>query len=207
MKMRNDRSLSQQEIDTIVAWVKAGAPRGEPTDMPAVPKFASGWQLGQPDYIFEMPVEWTMKAEGAEPYLYFYQQIPFTEDKLAQAIEIRPSNFATVHHSGAYVMDIPDGYTVKDGYLYDKKGKQIPPTEPMGKKASSGDDAPLAGADKLISYVPGRGIEPIPRATPSAFRPGSTSAGSCTTTRPEKRRRIAAASGSGSRRAPSVTKC
>jgi hypothetical protein len=55
-----------------------------------------------------------------------------------------------------------DGYTVKDGYLYDKDGKQVPPTQPMGKKASSGDDAPIAGADKLISYVPGRGFERHP---------------------------------------------
>jgi hypothetical protein len=83
MKMRNDRSLSQQEIDTIVAWVKAGGPKGEPSDMPPAPKFASGWQLGEPDYIFEMPLEWTIKAEGAEAYLYFYQPIPFTEDKMA----------------------------------------------------------------------------------------------------------------------------
>jgi mono/diheme cytochrome c family protein len=157
MKMRNDRSLSQQEVDTIVAWVKAGGPKGEPTDMPPVPTFASGWQLGEPDYIFEMPLEWTIKAEGAEAYLYFYQPIPFTEDRMARAIEIRPSNFATVHHSGAYVVDIPDGYTVKDGYLYDATGQQVPPTEPMGKRASAGEDQPLAGADKLISYVPGRG--------------------------------------------------
>ena len=162
MKMRNDRSLSQQEIDTIVGWVKAGGPRGDAADMPPAPTFATGWQLGEPDYIFEMPLEWTIKAEGAEAYLYFYQPIPFAEDKMARAIEIRPSNFKTVHHSGAYVIDIPDGYTVKDGYLYDEKGKQIPATEPMGKKASSGDDAPLAGADKLISYVPGRGIEEHP---------------------------------------------
>jgi hypothetical protein len=77
MKMRNDRSLTDQEIDTIVAWVKAGGPRGEPTDMPPAPKFATGWQLGEPDYIFEMPLEWKIKAEGAEAYLYFYQPIPF----------------------------------------------------------------------------------------------------------------------------------
>lgn len=162
MKMRNDRSLSQQEIDTIVAWVKAGAPRGNDADMPPAPTFATGWQLGEPDYIFEMPLEWTIKAEGAEAYLYFYQPIPFTEDKFARAIEIRPSNFGVVHHSGAYVIDIPDGYTVKDGYLYDPDGKQIPPSQPMGKKAASGDDSPIPGADKLISYVPGRGLEKHP---------------------------------------------
>ncbi|MDH4066158.1 MAG: cytochrome c, partial [Acidobacteriota bacterium] len=162
MKMRNDRSLSQKEIDTIVAWVGSGAPRGDAADLPPVPTFATGWQLGEPDYVFEMPLEWTIKAEGAEAYLYFYQPIPFTEDKFARAIEIRPSNFAVVHHSGAYVVDIPEGYTAKDGYLYDKDGTQVPATEPMGASASSGDDAPLAGASKLISYVPGRGIEEHP---------------------------------------------
>jgi hypothetical protein len=162
MKMRNDRSLSQGEIDTIVAWVGAGAPRGSAADMPPAPSFTTGWQLGEPDYIFDLPVEWNIKAEGQEAYLYFYQPIPFTEDKFASALEIRPSNFAVVHHSGAYIVDIPDGYTVKDGYLYDKDGKQVPPSQPMGKKAGSGDETPLAGADKLISYVPGRGIEAHP---------------------------------------------
>lgn len=162
MKMRNDRTLSQKEIDTLVAWVGAGAPRGDAADLPPAPTYASGWQRAEPDYVFEMPLDWTIKADGAESYLYFYQPIPFTEDKWAAAIEIRPSNFAVVHHSGAYVVDIPDGYTVKDGYLYDKDGKQVPPTEPMGTSATTGDERPIAGANKLISYVPGRGIEEHP---------------------------------------------
>ena len=162
MKMRNDRSLSQKEIDTIVAWVNGGAPCGNPSDLPPAPTYATGWQLGEPDYVFEQPVEWTVRPDGQEPYLYFYEKIPFAEDKFASAIEIRPSNFSVVHHSGAYIVDIPEGYSVRDGYLYDKDGKQVPPTEPMGRRASSGDGTPLAGADKLISYVPGRGYEQHP---------------------------------------------
>ena len=71
MKMRNDRSLSQKDIDTIVAWVAAGAPRGNPGDQPPLPTFASGWQFGEPDFVFEQPVEWTVRADGQEPYLYF----------------------------------------------------------------------------------------------------------------------------------------
>ena len=42
-KWRNDRRLSQAEIDKIVAWVDAGAPRGNDSDMPAPPQFAQGW--------------------------------------------------------------------------------------------------------------------------------------------------------------------
>jgi mono/diheme cytochrome c family protein len=162
MKMRNDRSLSQQEVDTIAAWVSAGAPRGNAADLPPAPTFPTGWQLGEPDFVFEQPVAWTVKPDAQEPYLYFYEKIPFSEDKWATAVEIRPGNFSVVHHSGVYVVDIPDGYTVKDGYLYDAQGKQVPPSVPMGKKATSGDGSPLAGADKLISYVPGRGYEVHP---------------------------------------------
>ena len=162
MKLGNDRSLAQKDIDTIVAWVAAGAPKGDMKDLPPAPSFPTGWQLGEPDFVFEQPVAWTVKPDAQEPYLYFYEKIPFSEDKWASGVEIRPSNFSVVHHSGVYIIDIPDGYTVKDGYLYDPKGKQVPPSVPMGKKATSGDGTPLAGADKIISYVPGRGYEKHP---------------------------------------------
>src|SRR5690349_15147286 len=36
-KFSNDPSLSQQEIDTIVSWVDAGAPKGDDKDMPPTP--------------------------------------------------------------------------------------------------------------------------------------------------------------------------
>src|SRR5262247_1363423 len=49
-KFANDRSLSQQQIDTIVAWVDGGAKEGDPKDLPPAPKFDdSGWHIGKPD--------------------------------------------------------------------------------------------------------------------------------------------------------------
>jgi len=92
MKFRNDRSLSQQQIDTIAAWSNAGAPRGNPADAPPAPTFASGWQLGEPDFVFEQPIEWTVKPDAQEPYLYFYEKIPFSEDKWAAGVPNRYSN-------------------------------------------------------------------------------------------------------------------
>ena len=47
--------LSDREIATIVSWVDAGAPMGEPKDMPKAPTFTEGWQLGEPDMIVELP--------------------------------------------------------------------------------------------------------------------------------------------------------
>src|SRR5215831_9715953 len=43
---KNDRSLTQAQIDTIVRWADADARQGDPAQMPALPKFAEGWQLG-----------------------------------------------------------------------------------------------------------------------------------------------------------------
>jgi hypothetical protein len=51
----NDARLSQEEIDTIAAWVDQGAKQGNPDDMPPLPEFADGWQLGEPDFIVDLP--------------------------------------------------------------------------------------------------------------------------------------------------------
>ena len=56
-QFKNDASLSDVQIDTIEAWVEAGAPEGNPADLPAPIEFPSGaeWQLadqlGPPDLI------------------------------------------------------------------------------------------------------------------------------------------------------------
>src|SRR4051812_39081359 len=39
----NDARLAQADVDKIVAWVDAGAPQGNATDMPPTPKFTEGW--------------------------------------------------------------------------------------------------------------------------------------------------------------------
>src|SRR3981081_3045380 len=60
----NDRSLSQKEIDTIVAWVTAGAPKGDPKDMPAPVNFVEGWGIPKPDVIFQLPKEFSVPESG-----------------------------------------------------------------------------------------------------------------------------------------------
>src|ERR1700741_50649 len=75
LKMRNDRSLSQAQIDTIVAWVDGGAPRGSDADLPSLPTFTEGWPAGrEPDAILEMPVEFSIPAEGELGVQMFYSK-------------------------------------------------------------------------------------------------------------------------------------
>ncbi len=94
----NNPSLPKKDIDTIVAWVESGAPKGDDRDMPAAPKFVEGWTIGQPDLVLSMKEEYSVPADGTIPYLYFTIPTNFTEDKWVQAFEIRPGDRRVVHH-------------------------------------------------------------------------------------------------------------
>jgi mono/diheme cytochrome c family protein len=105
----NDRRMSQSEIDTIVKWVDAGAKEGDPKDLPPAPKFAEGWQIGEPDQIFYMPEEYTVPADGSVPYIYFTVPTNFTEDKYITALEARAGDLSVVHHIVIYVREPAGG--------------------------------------------------------------------------------------------------
>src|SRR5262245_14908287 len=49
----NERRLSEADVKTLAKWAEAGAPEGDPKDLPPPPKFPEGWQLGQPDLILK----------------------------------------------------------------------------------------------------------------------------------------------------------
>ena len=95
---QNERVLTDVERRTIISWAAAGAPRGEPGDMPPTPTFADGWALGTPDLVFEMPEDYPIAASGALEYAYFYVPTNLTEPKWVQSVEIRPGNREAVHH-------------------------------------------------------------------------------------------------------------
>lgn len=110
----NDRRMSPREVETVLAWVDAGAPEGDPKDLPKPPKFTTGWQIGQPDVVFQMPEEFTVPAEGAVAYQYFTVPSNFTEDKYVVAMEARAGAIDVVHHIVIYVRE-PGGSTAQRG--------------------------------------------------------------------------------------------
>jgi hypothetical protein len=158
LKMRNDRSLSKDQIETIAKWVDAGAPKGNTADMPPAPKYSEGWTAGrEPDVILEMPVEFSIPAEGELGVQMFYSKVPFAEDKFAEMLEIRPGNRAVLHHAGVFVVDIPEGAKIVDGRLVLPDGKAS--TDRGAGIAGRADETALPGANKLLSWVPGRGLD------------------------------------------------
>ena len=98
----NDRRLTDQQIQTIVAWVDGDAKEGNPAEMPTPPQFAEGWQIGVPDLVLTMKEPYTIPATGIIPWVSLpSEDYVFPEDVWVQAIEIRPGNRAVVHHAVA----------------------------------------------------------------------------------------------------------
>src|SRR5262249_49742789 len=94
-----DRSLSDEQIDTITAWVAQGSAEGNPSDLPAEPAASSGWQLGTPDLVVAMPAAYVLQPAGTDVFRTFVIPIPTREAKYVRAIEFRPGNPRAVHHA------------------------------------------------------------------------------------------------------------
>jgi len=134
-KYKNDPSLSDAEIATIARWVDAGAPQGNPADMPQQPKMeeVSAWRIGTPDLIVHYPA-YKMPATG--PDLYGTLEAPFglTEDRYIQAIQSRVVDVGSrkvVHHALSYSVDPSD-------------------------EAEAGDDAGGGSGQFLVEYASGK---------------------------------------------------
>jgi hypothetical protein len=101
----NERRLSETDLETIARWVKAGAPEGDPKDLPSRPTFPEGWQLGPPDLILKMPEPFRVPAGGPDVYRCFILPIPLDSDRTVAAVEFHPGNGRIVHHASFYLDD------------------------------------------------------------------------------------------------------
>ena len=105
-EFKNDRGLTEAEIDTIVRWVDAGTPRGDVKDLPAPAKPAdpNAWQLekdfGPPDVVIKSP-PYTLAARTQDKWFRPVSDTGLTEPRWVRAIEIKPSSGdgrRIVHH-------------------------------------------------------------------------------------------------------------
>ena len=140
----NDRRLKDDEKQLVYDWVKAGAPEGDPKDLPAPPQFAEGWRLPRVDQeIFMSTASYDVPAEGTVNYQYFTVDPGFTEDKWVQAAECRPGNRAVVHH---IIVGIRPGHG---------KSKNRPGAIPSQWLTATAPGArPLLLADGMAKFVP-----------------------------------------------------
>jgi hypothetical protein len=116
-QFKNDMSLSDDQIKMIVRWVDAGAPAGDPKDMPAPRPWPADneWkataELGPPDLIVKSD-PYTMAAHHQDVWWRPSSDVPLTEPRWVRAVEMRPGTPAgrkITHHAVAYlVQDDPE---------------------------------------------------------------------------------------------------
>ncbi len=187
---KNDRKLSQADIDTVTAWVDGGAVEGNAKDLPPTPTFTTGWNIGKPDLVVQIPESYTYKP-GADEYQYFDVDPKLTEDKYISAIEARPTNPKVVHHILAFI--IPPGAPImaklstdarykameaqlknspmyRDGFLVRMKADA--PVQDDGC-ANTGRGGGGTGGDLLAGYAPGHNADSFPTGIVRKLAAGS----------------------------------
>ena len=153
-KFANDRTLSEADVNTLVAWVDNGVKEGNPKDAPKPVEFAAGWAISTPDAVFEMATPFLVPASGTIDYQYVRVPTNFTEDKYVQFAEARPTDRAHVHHIIAFIRD-PRSPWMKDAPI----GVPFVP----GRDAR-GEGGGGFGGDFLAGYAPG--------TMPDTLKPG-----------------------------------
>ena len=157
-KFSNDRSLSQHEIDTLVAWIDGGAKEGNPKDAPKPREFAEGWQIGQPDQVLQMPIAVDVPATGVVDYTYVVIPTGFTEDKWVQIR--RSASGCALGHASHHRFSAPAWIALAEGRrspvsrLFRKHSRRRTPEGQAtpGRQGYLEDQMP---GELLVGYAPG----------------------------------------------------
>ena len=167
-KFKNDMSLTQEQIDTIVRWVDAGAPEGDPRDLPPPKKLVTEnvWQgvtdgFGEPDLVIKSP-DYTMPAQHQDVWFRPMSDIPISEPRWVKMVEIRPSNLKSrkiVHHSIAYLVLNNDPDAVNTG------------TATGSTRAANRDDL-VNRRPQLMEWAIGKGYDLFREGTGKLIVPG-----------------------------------
>jgi mono/diheme cytochrome c family protein len=120
----NDRSLTDDEIATIVKWVDAGAPQGNAADMPPPRHFADAetWHIGKPDLIVSLPQDYVVKATAPDVWPDILVDPGLKEDRYIKGVQIMPTKgYTVVHHIRTSIVE-PSDANVGSGRLDDTDG-------------------------------------------------------------------------------------
>jgi len=164
----NDRSLQQNDIDTIAKWADAGAPEGDAKDTPVAVTRPEGWAI-KPDVIVDGPVTDVPASpkNNVVEWITVIMPTGFTKDTWVTSVQIKPEFPAVTHH--ICIGYLPHNPDYKYGVAYwadkerDQEGSALPdkgPTflgggTPRSSDSGSSRDSsqPPGGAEDC--YLPG----------------------------------------------------
>ena len=159
---RNDARLSAAEINTLLAWIDGGAPRGQGSD-PHWPGLAKGWanpQGLQPDVIVGLP-RVKLPANGELPYVRLLIKVTVPQDRWIVGLQALPGNAAVVHHMGITEVTLAKGVTPENMAQLDAVARQLgmPNGSLTRPQPSITDASDPTVYDMLSVYTPGTTFE------------------------------------------------
>jgi hypothetical protein len=108
----NSRKLTESELNAIVQWIDAGAPKGK-VNLDAERRLQKLIDLGttygrSPDLTLKMKYAYTLKGDGIERFMVF--KIPFELDQEynVEAVEFTTNNKRIVHHANFAIHPVED---------------------------------------------------------------------------------------------------
>jgi len=131
--LQGDWRLAQEDIDSVVNWVNAGAPYGDrdvvvqPPNLPDPNEWSFAADLGQPNLIIpSIPLD--IPANGNDMWHKHIVDSGVTEDRCIKAIQVKPLGHAkaVVHHanSNLYIDGETGGMLTE--YAMGKWGELVP---------------------------------------------------------------------------------
>src|SRR5712691_7953945 len=173
-KFKNDMSLSDEQVETIVRWADAGAPQGDPKDLPPPKPLVTDneWKavrdgFGQPDLVVKSS-EYTMPAEHQDVWYRPMSEIPLTEPRWVRLVEIRPTSLKArkiIHHSIAHLVLKDDPDAVNQGTATGPGGRGLGANDP---------DAIVNARPQLMEWAIGKGYDLYRPGTGKLMLPGES---------------------------------
>ena len=173
---KNDASLTDAQIATIVKWVDAGAQEGNAADMPGQRAFpdTAGWAIGKPDLIITQEKPFRMYASGSDWWETFSVDTGLTEDRWIKGVQLKPGNPKIVHHFCAG--PVPPGARNPAGQnpvAAQDQYTEIAQQQAEEDRQAAGESNVGTGAPSFGCALPGRAAVFFPEGTGILMKTGS----------------------------------
>lgn len=148
-KWVNDRTLPEEDRKDLLAWLAGDRAEGNPAEAPLPIRREGEWAIGKPDAVYALPNAVKIPADGVMAYEYAFVDTDQADERWIQALEIRPTVAAAVHHVLVWV---------------------VPPGGKKGRGEATADE--ISGF--FAAYVPGNAHRVFPEGFGKSLPAGAT---------------------------------
>ncbi len=120
LHFKNEKILSDKQINIIKKWVLQGKIKGDLTKL-KYPNIKNYTVLGKPDMVIKLP-KIKLKGDGKDRFLIIKLPVTLSNDTFLRSIVFVPDQKQTIHHVNGYILNYQQ---VNDDFFKDAKPVDI----------------------------------------------------------------------------------